>query len=248
MVVISDDVLAGQQYGRRVCRRGLSRRAASSNISKTIQAPRRRSFHPLLWPQIVDPAGTYSLAGASAPTTDPAGTYSSAGASAPTQDPAGTFSPAGASAPMLAAAGTYIPGAGATSSAAELVDPAGTYSGAGASGPRRRTRDLFPRRSDLRCGGDRCLPAPTAAPAQARLLLRSPGIMSRRPAPAARRRTIPAITRRMRARRRRSWRCRRSYRARKRGSPRLLGRLTRRLLPPRLPIQTSTLQTVFRSS
>ncbi len=36
---------------------------------------------------------------------------------------------------MLAAAGTYIPGAGATSSAAELVDPAGTYSSAGASAP-----------------------------------------------------------------------------------------------------------------
>ena len=85
--------------------------------------------------ELVDPAGTYSGAGASAPTTDLAGTYSSAGASAPTQDPAGTFSPAGASAPMLAAAGTYIPGAGATSSAAELVDPAGAYSGAGASAP-----------------------------------------------------------------------------------------------------------------
>ena len=83
--------------------------------------------------QIVDPAGTYSLAGASAPTTDPAGTYSSAGASAPTQDPAGTFSPAGASAPTRADAGTYIPVTGSTSSAAELVDPAGTYSGAGAS-------------------------------------------------------------------------------------------------------------------
>ena len=72
-------------------------------------------------------------AGSSMPTTDPPGTYSGPGASAPTQDPPGTFSPAGASAPMLAAAGTYIPGAGATSSAAELVDPAGTYSGAGAS-------------------------------------------------------------------------------------------------------------------
>src|SRR5271166_983682 len=85
--------------------------------------------------EIVDPAGTCSPAGASAATTDPAGAYSGAEASAPTQDPAGTFSPAGAGAPMLAAAGTYIPGAGATSSAAELVDPAGTYSGAGASAP-----------------------------------------------------------------------------------------------------------------
>ena len=34
--------------------------------------------------EIVDPAGTYSLAGASAATTDPAGRYSAAGASAPT--------------------------------------------------------------------------------------------------------------------------------------------------------------------
>ena len=56
--------------------------------------------------------------------------------------------------------------------------------------------------------------AHTAARARARLLLRSPGIMSRSRAPAARRQTIPAITRRTRARRRRSWRCRRSYRAR----------------------------------
>jgi len=64
---------------------------------------------------MADPAGTYSNAGASAPTTDPAGTYSPAGASAPTTDPAGTYSPAGASAPT--------------------TDPAGTYSGAGASAP-----------------------------------------------------------------------------------------------------------------
>ena len=84
--------------------------------------------------------------------------------------------------------------------------------------------------------------------ARARLLLRSPGIMSRQPARAARRRTIPAITRRMRARRRRSWRCRRPYRARQRGSLRLLGSLTRRFLPSRLPIRTSVLQTVSRSS
>ena len=48
-------------------------------------------------------------------------------------DPAGTYS--GARARVLAAAGTYIPGAGATSSAAQLVDPAGSYSGAGASAP-----------------------------------------------------------------------------------------------------------------
>jgi hypothetical protein len=95
------------------------------------------------------------LAGASAQTTDPAGSYSAAGASAPTLakpgtyipgagatssaaeivDPAGTYSAAGASALTLAAAGTYIPGTGATSSAAEIVDPAGTYGAAGASAP-----------------------------------------------------------------------------------------------------------------
>ena len=34
--------------------------------------------------EIVDPAGAYSLAGASAPATDPAGRHSAAGASAPT--------------------------------------------------------------------------------------------------------------------------------------------------------------------
>ena len=63
---------------------------------------------------LIDPAGTYSLAGASAPTTDPAGTYSLAGASAPTTDPAGTYSVAEASAPTLAAAGTYILNAAAS--------------------------------------------------------------------------------------------------------------------------------------
>ena len=67
--------------------------------------------------------------------TDPAGTYSAAGASAPTTDPAGTYSAAGASAPTPAAAGTYIAGAGATSAAAEMTDRAGTYSAAGASAP-----------------------------------------------------------------------------------------------------------------
>ena len=42
-----------------------------------------------------DPAGTYSAAGAAAPTTDPAGTYSAAGAATATTDPAGTYSGAG---------------------------------------------------------------------------------------------------------------------------------------------------------
>ena len=109
--------------------------------------------------EIADPAGTFSGAGASAPTSagpgtyipvtratsvaaeiiDPAGTYSGPGASAPTTDPAGSYSGPGASAPTLAAAGTYIPVTGATSAAAQIVDPAGTYSGAGASAP---TTDL----------------------------------------------------------------------------------------------------------
>ena len=40
----------------------------------------------------LNPAGTYSPAGASAPIADPGGTYSAAGASAPTTDPAGTYS------------------------------------------------------------------------------------------------------------------------------------------------------------
>ncbi len=83
------------------------------------------------------PAGCYYQAGATAYLIDPAGTYSlaGAGASAPTTDPAGTYSGAGASAPTLVAAGAYIPVTGATSSAAEIVDPAGTYSAAGASAP-----------------------------------------------------------------------------------------------------------------
>jgi hypothetical protein len=103
----------------------------------------------------VDPAGTYSGAGATLPTpaaagtyipgtgaksataqiADPAGTYSDAGASAPTTDPAGTYSGPGASAPTLAAAGTYIPVTGATSAASEIVDPAGAFSPAGANAP-----------------------------------------------------------------------------------------------------------------
>jgi hypothetical protein len=38
-----------------------------------------------------DPAGTFSLAGATMPTADPGGTFSAAGASAATTDPAGTY-------------------------------------------------------------------------------------------------------------------------------------------------------------
>jgi hypothetical protein len=84
--------------------------------------------------EIVDPAGTYSSAGASAPTpaaagayipvagatsaaeeiVDPAGTYSAAGASAATIDPAGSYSLSGASAPTLAQPGYYVPTAGAS--------------------------------------------------------------------------------------------------------------------------------------
>ena len=41
---------------------------------------------------VIDPAGTFSTGGATAPTTDPGGKYSAAGASAPLTDPAGTYS------------------------------------------------------------------------------------------------------------------------------------------------------------
>ncbi len=72
----------------------------------------------------IDPAGTYSGPGASAATTDPAGTYSGPGASAPTTDLAGTYSLAGASAPTLAQPGYYVPTAGASS---ETPDDPGYY-------------------------------------------------------------------------------------------------------------------------
>ena len=86
---------------------------------------------------LIDPAGTFSQAGASVPTPAAAGTYipgtGATSSAAEIVDPAGTFSPASASAPILAAAGTYVPGAGATFYAAERVDLAATYSGSGAS-------------------------------------------------------------------------------------------------------------------
>ena len=56
---------------------------------------------------VIDPAGTYSTGGATAPTEDPGGTYSGAGASAPSADPEGTYSAAGASAASTDPAGTY---------------------------------------------------------------------------------------------------------------------------------------------
>ena len=65
--------------------------------------------------ELVDPAGTYSGAGASAPTTDPAGTYSSAGASAPTLAQPGYYVPtAGTSSETLDDPGYYTPYPGAT--------------------------------------------------------------------------------------------------------------------------------------
>ena len=99
---------------------------------------------------VIDPAGTYSPAGASAPTNDPTGPDSGAGTSASTLaaasipitgatsaaavivDAVGAYRGAGASAPTLAAAGVYIPITGATSAAAEIVDPAGSPAGASA--------------------------------------------------------------------------------------------------------------------
>ena len=83
--------------------------------------------------------GTYSSAGASAPTPGGRGHYipftGATSSAAEIVDPAGTYSGAGASAPTLADPGTYIPLAGSTSVAAEIVDSQGTYSGAGAAAP-----------------------------------------------------------------------------------------------------------------
>jgi Protein of unknown function (DUF3383) len=66
---------------------------------------------------------------------DPAGTYSAAGASARTTDPARTSSGAGASVPTFAAAGTHVPVTGATSAATKIASPPGTYLPPGASAP-----------------------------------------------------------------------------------------------------------------
>ncbi len=141
-------------------------------------------------------------------------TTRTAGSSAPTIDPAGTYSGPGASAPTPAAPGTYLPVTGATSAAAEILDLPGTYSLAGASAP----------------------------------TLPSPDFTSRRPARASRRRFLLAITNRTWAQRRSFWRCRQPYRVRWRGSLLRLGSLTRRFLLSRSTIQTSILQTAFRSS
>jgi hypothetical protein len=93
---------------------------------------------------IVDTAGAYSLAGASAATTDLAGgdsagagsaTLAAPDASSPVTGaasaataivaPPGTFLPLGATAPIADPGGTYTNGYGAT---APTMDPAGTYS------------------------------------------------------------------------------------------------------------------------
>ncbi len=116
--------------------------------------------------------------------------------------------------------------------------------------PRPRRRSSTPRAHTAppaRARRRSTRPAPTASRGRARRLLRNRGIMSRRPAPATRRRFRLAITSRTRARRASSWRCRRSYRARQRGNPRHPGNLTRRSPPSRSPIRTSMLQIVFRS-
>ncbi len=107
------------------------------------------------------PAYTYQI-GATAYLIDPAGAYTPAGASAPTTDAAGTD--AGASAPTLAAAGAYIPITGATSATAKIVDPAGAYSPAGAA----RGRSTRPAQTVARAR------APPRSPRRA-LLFRSQG-------------------------------------------------------------------------
>jgi hypothetical protein len=103
--------------------------------------------------ELVDPAGTYSGPGASAPAltaagayipvtgatpsaaeiVDPAGAYSLAGASAPTIDPASRYSAAGTGAPTLAAPDASIPVTGAAYAAAK--SPPGTYLPPGATAP-----------------------------------------------------------------------------------------------------------------
>ena len=108
----------------------------------------------------IDPVGTYSGPGASAPTPvdpgtyilvtgatsvaaeiiDPAGTYSGAGASAPTTDPAGTYSGAGASAPTIDPAGSY---SGASASEQTLAQPGYHVPTAGASSETRDDPDYY---------------------------------------------------------------------------------------------------------
>ena len=108
-------------------------RALPSLIRQTRTAPQGASA-----PTLADPGTYIPVTGATssaAEIVDPAGTYSAAVASAPATDPAGTYSRASARAPTLAAAGTYISVTGATSAAAEIASPAGTYSSAGASAP-----------------------------------------------------------------------------------------------------------------
>ena len=82
----------GRERGRRA---GLAARARSPQARtrsmlhgapcRILPTARRHCLHQ-------DPPGTFSPAGATAPTADPGGTYSAAGASAPTTDPAGTYS------------------------------------------------------------------------------------------------------------------------------------------------------------
>ena len=85
--------------------------------------------------EIVDPAGAYSLAGASAPTADPAGRHSAVGAGAPTLAGPEASTPVtgatSAAAEIVSPPGMYLP-PGAT---APIADPEGTYSAAGASAP-----------------------------------------------------------------------------------------------------------------
>ncbi len=74
----------------------------------------------------VDPAGTYSLRGASAPTPAAPGTYipvtGATSQTAQIEDPAGSYSLAGASAPTLAKPGYYVPLPGASSETPDSHD------------------------------------------------------------------------------------------------------------------------------
>ena len=129
---------------------------------------------------LIDLAGTYSGAGASAPTMADPGTYipftGATSEAVEIVDPAGTYSGPAASAPTLAAAGTYIPVTGATFSAAEVVDPAGTYSGARASAPTlAKTGTYIPVTGATSAAAEIVDPAGTYSPAGASAPIADPG-------------------------------------------------------------------------
>ena len=204
--------------------------------------------------EVVDPAGTYSLAGASAPTTRPGRHVQrrrreradAGGGGHVYSGHGGDLRRGGEGRPCR----HLSAGAGAS---APTTDPAGTLQSRQPARARprwrRRARIFLSRERLLRRRRWSILPALTVSRARARRLLRSPDIMFRQPARAARRRTVagyytpyagataeilaqaPVISGTV---------------AGQTIAP--LSRLTRRSPPSRSPIRTSTLQTVLRSS